>query len=261
MKVTILGSGTSAGVPVLGKNTPVNLSTDPKDKRTRASIIIQSKINLIVDTGPDFRMQLLTNGIDDIQHVLYTHSHYDHIGGLDDLRPLCFKYEDGISCYSDDYTYAEIASRYQYFYDPEDYFGKPQINFFKLKTDEAGVFKSFHIDDIEIQPVKMIHVELKKIYSVGYIFNEKLAYLTDFREILPEYIPLLENLDYAIIGAPLPVPHPNHLSIYEASDLAIKLNVKKAFITHLADRKFHTELEKELPMHIQPAYDGLTFEI
>jgi phosphoribosyl 1,2-cyclic phosphate phosphodiesterase len=261
MKVTILGSGTSSGVPVVGKNTPVNLSDDVHDRRLRSSIFFHSETPLIVDTGPDFRIQALQYGIVNVSHVLYTHSHYDHIGGLDDLRPLCFKNNDGITCYSDDNTYNEIIGRYQYFYDPEDYFGKPEIHFLRLPLDKNGRFEKFQIGPLEIQPVLLLHIPSKPLYSVGYVFNKKLAYLTDFREIREDYMEFLYDLDILIVGAPLPDPHPNHLSIYEASDLIQTLRGKNGILTHLADRKFHRELLDELPPHIRPAYDGMLLEI
>lgn len=257
MKVTVLGSGTSAGVPVVGKDTPVNLSADPKDKRLRTSIYIEGEPPLLVDTGPDFRMQILGNGIKNISHVLLTHSHYDHIGGLDDLRPLCFKNPEGINCYSDQETHRAVSGRFQYFYDSADYFGKPRINFLYLPLDALGNFSAFHIGSNRIQPIKLMHIESKSFYSVGYVFNGKFGYLTDFRWIDPVYMDFVRNLDILMIGAPLPEPHPNHLSIYEAVELIQKLNAKKGFITHLADEKFHQELEQELPENIKPAFDGL----
>jgi phosphoribosyl 1,2-cyclic phosphate phosphodiesterase len=261
MKITVLGSGTSSGVPIVGRNTPVNLSDDPKDRRSRASIFIEGDPSIIIDTGPDFRTQVLNNHIDNITHVLYTHSHYDHIGGLDDLRPLCFKNRDGISCYSDEFTHNEIIGRYQYFYGDEDYYGKPKINFHLLSINDRGIFTSFYIGDTLIQPIKLMHIPSKPMNSVGYVFNKKLAYLTDFREIYDEYMEFLYDLDLVIVGAPLPNPHPNHLSIYEAAKLIDKLKARQGLITHLADEKFHSELEKELPEHIRPSFDGMTLKI
>jgi len=261
MKVIVLGSGTSTGVPVVGRNTPVNLSDQPKDRRSRASIYIEDDIPIIVDTGPDFRMQILTHRIEDVGHVLYTHSHYDHIGGLDDLRPLCFKNPDGITCYSDEYTHKQITDRFNYFYSEDDYFEKPKIHFQLLPVDKNGLFSSFQIGKTLIQPVKLMHIPSKSYGSVGYVFNNKMAYLTDLREIFSEYMDFLYNLDLVIVGSPLPYPHPNHLSIYEAVDLIKKLKARQGLITHLADQKFHHELINEFPGHIQPAYDGITVKI
>lgn len=261
MKITVLGSGTSAGVPVLGKNTPVNLSTDAKDKRLRSSLYIEGDPPFIIDTGPDFRMQMIRHGIDNITHVLLTHSHYDHIGGLDDLRPLTFKNPDGISCFSDKDTRQDIINRYRYFYNKEDYYGKPRINFHILPENSGGIYEKFNIGNNQIQPIKLRHVESMNIFSTGFVFNEKFGYLTDFRDINEEYLPFLYNLDTLIIGAPLPEPHPNHLSIKEAVDLIQSFKAKRGYITHLADQKFHKELESELPEGIYPAYDGLIIEV
>ncbi|MDH4262642.1 MAG: MBL fold metallo-hydrolase [Spirochaetia bacterium] len=261
IKIIVLGSGTSTGVPILGKHTPVNHSKDPKDTRLRASLFIDGKLPIIIDTGPDFRLQLLNNQIDDVSHVLLTHSHYDHVGGLDDLRPLCFKNDKGITCFSDDFTHREIIGRYQYFYREEDYFGKPKINFNLLPENENGLFASFYVGETLIQPVKLMHIKNKSFHSIGYVFDKKFAYLTDFREVFTEYTDFLYDLDLMIIGAPLPKPHPNHLSIFEAVDLINKYRAKKGAITHLADGKFHKELENELPQHIRPAYDGMELSI
>ncbi|MDH4199806.1 MAG: MBL fold metallo-hydrolase [Spirochaetia bacterium] len=257
MKITVLGSGTSSGVPVLGKNSGVNLSLDPKDKRLRSSIYMEGDPPLLIDTGPDFRMQMLAQGINNITHVLLTHSHYDHVGGLDDLRPLCFKNPEGISCYSDEHTHREIIDRFQYFYDTKDYFGKPKLNFLYLPLDKSGNFSEFHIGTNRIQPVKLMHIESRSFYSVGYVFNGKFAYLTDFRWVDPAYIGFVQDLEILMVGAPLPDPHPNHLSIYEAIELIQKLNAQKGYITHLADAKFHQELADEFPENIIPAFDGL----
>jgi len=264
VNVTVLGSGTSSGVPVVGKHTPVNHSSDPRDKRLRSSIRVETSgggESIIVDTGPDFRMQALNNRIDTVTNVLLTHPHYDHIGGLDDLRPLCFKQPDGITCYSDEFTHDQIIERFTYFHDDETYYGKPKIHFKLLPRDEQGIFSGFSIGQTHVQPIKLLHIHEKPMYSVGYVFNHKLAYLTDFREIPGEYMSFLYNLEAVIVGAPLPKPHPNHLSIYEAVDLIKELKARQGFITHLSDEKFHTELEDELPPNIRPAFDGMTLKI
>jgi len=261
MQVTILGSGTSTGVPVLGKNGPVNNSTDEHDKRLRSSILIENDLTFIVDTGPDFRAQMLNNNTHHLDAVLYTHFHYDHIGGLDDLRPLTYLHEDGLTIHCDKTTYDYIYQRYDYIKADSQYKIKPKLKFEILNKNSDGIYEAFQIGKTKVQPVEAIHVPDLNISSVGYIFNDTLLYLTDFKELRPGYEELLLTVKTAILGSPLPHEHPSHVSIPQAIDLMKEWEIEQGYITHLSDKKNHEELEMELPSFISPAYDGLVIKI
>ncbi len=261
MKITFLGSGTSTGVPVLGADNEVSRSDDPKDTRLRSSVFIESGVRLIIDTGPDFRNQMLAHGIDTLDAVLYTHEHYDHAGGLDDLRPLSYKTPEGINVYLSEQTKDKIMITHDHIGQNSTYYGKPRLHFHTLPTDNQGLFTSFSIGDLSIQPVNMMHSRESNLDSVGFVFNRKFAYLTDFKNIYPPYLRYLENLDLLVLGAPLPFDHPTHISMEEAIRLIEQVKAKRGLITHLADKKLHSDLVKEMPKHIQPAYDSLALEI
>ncbi|MES0489769.1 MAG: MBL fold metallo-hydrolase [Leptospirales bacterium] len=260
MQVKILGSGTSTGVPVLGRDGPVNHSTDPRDKRLRSSILIEDDVTFIVDTGPDFRAQMLENNTHHLDAVLYTHFHYDHIGGLDDLRPLTYLHEDGLTIHCDKTTFDYIYQRYDYIKADSQYKIKPKLKFDVLNKDENGIYKPFRIGKTKIQPIEALHVPELNISSVGYIFNDTFLYLTDFKELRAGYEELLKTVKIAILGCPLPHEHPSHISMDQAVELMNKWNIEQGYLTHLSDKKTHRQLAKELPSYISPAYDGLVIK-
>ncbi|RME89332.1 MAG: MBL fold metallo-hydrolase, partial [Candidatus Hydrogenedentota bacterium] len=184
LTITILGSGTSTGVPIIGCPCPVCNSNDPKNKRLRASIFVQSKnTSLVVDTGPDFRYQMIRENINTLDAVLYTHIHYDHVGGFDDIRPFSYRRKSPFPCYADSYTIEQMKTRHPYIESTENYSSsRPQVNFIPLQ-EKNGMMQPFTIGDIQIQPIKMLHVKDISLRSYGYVFNRQVGYLTDFKEI------------------------------------------------------------------------------
>jgi len=261
MQITFLGSGTSTGVPVIGKRSPVNLSQDPKDKRSRSSILVENGVTIVVDTGPDFRAQFLNNNIENLDGVLYTHHHFDHLGGLDDLRPLTFSLEHGLPAYCQQQTFDYIKKKYEYLDAKSAYSRRPKIQFNVFKANEDGILKHFTLGDMHIQPIELEHDNTTGVTSIGYIFDSKFAYITDFIKVNAKYTKFLQNLEVVCLGAPLLQPVKNHISIPDATSLINKWNAKKGLITHLSDQMFHVDLENELPHHISPAYDGLVINL
>ena len=257
MKVTVLGSGTSSGVPTVGCDCQVCLSTDPKDKRRRASLLIESKdTTVLIDTGPDLRDQLLSAQVNSLDFVLLTHYHYDHIGGLDDLRPLSYRAKSAIPCFVDEDTMGIIAKNMPHVNpSPENFYG-PRLECREYPQKE-GLLQAIDLAGLLVQPIKMLHVPQVPIFSIGYVFENRFAYLTDFKEVLPEYEQFLQNLDTIFIGAPLPKFHPTHQSHDDAFKLLRRLKPKQGIIGHLAHSLSHESMSKDWPEDIRPAYDGL----
>lgn len=273
MKITILGSGTSTGVPVLGCDCPVCHSEDNHDKRTRSSILIennqennQTKRKILIDTGPDLRLQLFRENISSIDAVLYTHFHYDHLGGLDDLRPISKKRKKPLECYANFQTMRDIARRYPYLKFYKKYKNLPRLDMklYRIKgTDENdNRYRDFILHDFHIQPIHMTHVPVANIYSTGFVINSRLAYLTDFVSIHPPDEEFLYGLNTMIIGAPFwEKNYPSHMKIIDAIKLVEKFKPQHTFITHLSHEYSHRELESMLPESIYPSYDGMKIDI
>ena len=290
MKITILGSGTSTGVPTIGCHCEVCSSDDIKDKRLRSSIFIEYedsaeeiKKNILIDIGPDFRQQVLRQNINHIDSILITHTHYDHIGGLDDIRPMSFFNKKLVKLFCSKQAYDQIKKNLPYIFNKENQHmnvsisknddkqktqvlvGKiPKLEFHVLEREvnQDKTFKVFQLNQLNVQPIEMMHVENDdSMFSIGYIFNQKIAYITDFKYILAEYEKYLYDLDVIIMGTPLAVEHRSHVSFYEAIDLLKKFNPKKAYITHLAHKVSHNDLIDIFKNHAEPSYDGLSFKV
>ena len=276
MKLIILGSGTSTGVPVIGCTCDVCASKNKKNRRNRASVMVRGTDNfsVLVDTGPDLRRQMIKYRISSLDRVLYTHYHYDHLGGLNDLRPFCFhkKYEEPLFCMANEQTYQEIKRLYPYAFKKSsgNHSGpsnqnnqsmprQVELDFKIFSFNDQRIYESFQIEKLKVQPIRLMHIPKIKMECVGFVFNDKIGYLTDFKYILPEYDPFLYNLDVLILGAPLYREHPTHISIPEGFELIQKYKPKKGVISHLSHEFSHDDLEKKFPEGTTPAYDGMSF--
>ena len=254
MKLKFLGTGTSQGIPVIGSTHPVCLSTNPKDKRLRSSVMITDDEGkkILIDCGPDFRQQMLTNQESNVDALLITHEHNDHIIGLDDLRPIIFQKRKDISIYCLPRVGKEIKNRFPYAFTEDKYPGAPS---FEIK--EIGN-EPFIIENTEITPIQVIHYKLP---ILGYKFKN-LAYITDASFISEEEQEKLKNLDVLIINClRKDEPHVAHYILPEILELVEKLQPKTTYLTHISNRfGFHDEIEAMTPINIHPAYDGLEIE-
>ena len=250
MKVTFLGTGTSTGIPFIGSEHPVCLSKDSKDTRLRSSIKIDINNNtFIIDCGPDFRQQMLNSNCKKIDAILFTHEHADHSAGLDDIRPFFFKYGN-IPIYAHKRVLKALKKRFNYIFDEKNkYPGVPSVNSNKIHFDSP-----FFLDNEKITPVKVLH---NKLSVMGYRIRD-FAYLTDVKTISEKELRKLKNLDVLVINALKKESHISHLSLDEAIEIIKKLNPNRSYITHISHLMgFHDEIEKELPMGINLAYDNL----
>jgi len=252
MKITILGSGTSTGVPMVGCNCSVCSSTDPKDKRTRASLLVEHDGNFIlVDTSTDLRTQAIREKIPSVDAVLFTHAHADHIHGIDDLRGFHFHHRKVIPCFGSKETLAAIDGKFSYIFN-----GLSAAGYHKLLEAHEIKNAPFDLFGLKITPVPLLHGEMP---STGFRFGN-FAYLTDCSLIPESSVASLTGLDTLVIDALRYTPHPHHFNIAEAITVAQKLAPKQTFLTHLTHEVPHSE-ERNLPDGVFLAYDGLSFLI
>lgn len=253
IKITFLGTGTSQGIPVVGSNHPVCLSTDKRDKRLRVSILVEwDNFTYVVDCGPDFRYQMLRTNVTKINGVLFTHIHADHTAGLDDLRP--FSAQLGVvPIYAKKEVLTNLAKRFDYIFNEEDkYIGAPSVQQNEIKNEP------FFIQNLKVIPIEVSHGNLN---IFGFRFHN-IAYLTDVKAISEEEKMKLQNLDILIINALRLETHPTHLSLAEAVVLSQELKAKRTYFTHISVRLgFHAEVEKTLPENVFLAYDELVLEV
>jgi len=249
VKLTFLGTGTSQGVPVIGSKHPVCLSNNPKDKRLRSSVLIQlGDTNLVIDTGPDFRTQMLRENVNHLEAILFTHEHKDHTAGLDDIRPYNFRQEQPMDVYASLKVQECLKREYQYIFATERYPGAPSVNLFTLEN------KSFKIKDYEIIPIEVLHFKLPVF---GFRFGD-LTYITDANSIVESEKEKIKGSKLLVINALRKEKHYSHFNLEEAIALVNELEVEKAYFTHISHHLgFHEEVENELPPNCFLGYDGL----
>jgi len=253
LKVTFLGTGTSQGVPVIGCDCAVCLSKDEKDNRLRSSIMFEKEgYGLLVDTGPDFRYQMLRAQISRIDAVLMTHFHNDHIAGLDDIRPFNFRQGASIDVFADELTHKALEHKYDYVFDSEPYPGAPKVNLHHHN------FEPFSLGPFEISPFKIYH---GKLPITAYRVDDVL-YMTDVKTIPEEAYRLFDDADILIINALRREEHHSHLNLSEALDESERIGAKKTYFMHISHYLgLHDEVKKELPPEVDLAYDTLSIEI
>ena len=253
MKLKFLGTGTSQGVPVIACHCEVCVSLNPKDKRFRSSSLVttDSGKKILIDCGPDFRMQMLENKEEQIDAVLLTHEHNDHVIGLDDLRPLIFRNGKNIDLYSNKRVGDEVKLRFPYAFSDVKYPGAPAFDLHEID-------KPFSIFNTEIIPVEVMHSTI----SIFGFKIKNLVYITDASFISEKEKEKLKNLDYLILNCIRKEGlHPAHFILPQVLDLFEELKPKKMYLTHISHHLgLHDEVEKELPENVHLAYDGLVLQ-
>lgn len=248
MKITLLGTGTSCGVPVIGCQCEVCRSSDTKDKRLRCSILVETlSTRLLVDCGPDFRAEILPQPFRRIDGILVTHAHYDHVGGLDDIRPYCQFGQ--INVYADATACRGMMQMLPYCFAEHRYPGVPAIGLQEIRAGEAMT-----IGDISILPIRVMHGQLP---ILGFRFG-RFAYITDMKSIEPEQAALLQGIEVLVVNAlRFERPHHAHQLVADAVAFAKGVGARRTLLTHLChDIGLHEEANAKLPDGVELAYDG-----
>ena len=253
LTITFLGTGTSTGVPMIGCACDVCTSPDQKDKRLRSSIMVQSSTTtFVVDTTPDFRQQMLRTKNNKLDAVLFTHSHKDHIAGMDDIRPFNYFQEKPIDVYANAYTAEALKREYMYVFADYKYPGIPEINLTEIDD------KPFYIGDIPVQPVMVWH---HKMPVHAFRFGG-FTYITDANRIDENEKNKITGSEVIVLNALRKEPHISHFTLQQAVDLVEELKIPKAFFTHISHQLGkHEIINASLPPHIQLGYDGMVVKM
>ena len=249
MKITFLGTGTSQGIPVIGCGCAVCQSVDARDKRLRVSILVETNDKtLVIDSGPDFRYQMLRAGVKDLDAIVFTHEHKDHVAGLDDIRPFNYLLHKRIEIYAVPRVQEALRREFSYIFEDTKYHGLPQINMHTIND------QPFKIGENEIIPIEVLH---HKLPVNGYRIGD-FTYITDAKTISDTSLAKIRGSKYLVINALQRENHISHFTLTEAIDFANKAGAEVTYFTHMSHNLgLHGDVEKELPDHIRLAYDGL----
>ncbi|MDR1984607.1 MAG: MBL fold metallo-hydrolase [Prevotellaceae bacterium] len=252
MKITFLGTGTSQGTPMIGCNCKVCKSTDERDKRLRSSVLIEiDGKKILIDAGPDFRQQMLRAGVVNLDAILITHEHIDHVGGLDDVRALNYINQKAVDIYAEMRVQEALHKIFYYVFDTIKYPGVPEFEFHTIGE------KKFHIKGIEITPVRAYHYKLPVF---GFRINN-FCYITDTNSIPLSELNKMYNADVIVIDALRRKQHLSHFCLPETLEIIKELKPKRAYLTHISHQlDLYSALEKELPANVFAAYDGLIID-
>lgn len=251
MKLTFLGTGTSTGVPQLRCSCPSCTSADPRDKRLRTSALVEvGGRRLLIDCGPDFRTQMLRCGSPDLDALLITHIHYDHVGGIDDLRPWCRHGRD-FPIYCTAAVERNLRERLPYCFAEHPYPGVPSFSMERIEPD-----KPFYVEDVEVVPLPVMHYKMPILgFRIG-----PLAYITDAKTVPDSTFELLRGVDTLVVNALRPQEHMSHMNLEEALAMAARVGARSTYLTHIShDMPPHAQVR--LPEGVELASDGLVVEI
>ena len=253
MRITFLGTGTSQGVPVITCGCEVCTSSDPRNKRLRTSVLIETDDKtFVIDSGPDFRYQMLRARVKDLDAIIYTHEHKDHIAGLDDIRPFNYLLNKTIDIYADHRVQDALRREFNYIFSEVKYHGLPQIKLHTL-TNEA-----FNIGNTSIQPLEIMHFRLP---ILGFRIGD-FTYITDAKTISVETVEKIKGTKILVINALQITEHISHFTLAEAIDFAQEIGAEMTYLTHISHNLgLHEVVELNLPAGIKLAYDGLQLEV
>ena len=253
MIVTFLGTGTSQGVPVIACGCEVCTSTDSHNKRLRSSILVESdSTTIVIDSGPDFRHQMLRANVQKLDALVFTHEHKDHVAGMDDIRAFNYKQQAPMDIYADVRVQATLKREFPYVFDEHKYPGIPQVNLHTIGLEP------FTVGDIRLTPIEVMHYRLPVL---GFRIND-FTYITDAKTIAESEKQKLKGSKILVLNALQKQEHISHFTFQEAIDFALEIGAEKTYFTHISHRLGkHADVSAELPPGIELAYDGLEFAI
>lgn len=260
MTITFLGTGTSQGVPVIACTCDVCHSGNPRDKRLRTSALISDEkgTNILVDIGPDFRQQMLTNQVDHLDAILLTHAHRDHVGGIDDIRPFNWVQQTNMEVYANSQALHSLTHDYHYIFEPHQFPGLPEAT-----LHDVSDCAPFRVGSLTITPVKGMHKDLPVLgFRIDATDGHCMAYITDMNHIEPGELDKLGGLDLFVINALRQKKHFSHFCLPEALDIIAAINPRISYLTHMShEMGLHDEVENTLPANVHLAYDNLKVKI
>jgi phosphoribosyl 1,2-cyclic phosphate phosphodiesterase len=257
LSLTFLGTGTSVGIPVIGCGCPVCTSADPRNNRLRSSVLIRAgEVTLLVDSGPDLRAQALREGFTEIDAVIYTHAHLDHVAGFDELRAFCWRKDEPLPMHATDGCMATLKSMFGWAFSP--------ANSYKgyVKPQPRLIDGPFVYGDLRVTPLPVEHASVE---TIGFLFETpgalRLAYIPDVKRIPDATIDLIRGVDVLVLDSLRPAEHPTHFSLGEALETIARSQARKAWLTHLGHENEHSALQAGLPAGVEVAWDGLRIDL
>jgi len=253
MIVTFLGTGTSQGIPVIACDCKVCKSDNPKDNRLRTSVLIEvENQTIVIDTGPDFRQQMLRENVQKLDAIVFTHQHKDHVAGLDDVRAFNHKFQKDMDLYCTAEVEEALIREFPYVFSTYKYPGVPEVKIHNIKNEP------FNINGVEILPIEGLHYKLPVF---GYRIND-FVYLTDVSFVSEKEKEKMKGADIIVLDALRKTPHISHFTMEQAVELLEELQPKQGYLIHISHLMgLHNEVVKELPDFIKPAHDGLVLQL
>ncbi len=253
MNITFLGTGTSQGVPVIGCSCEVCTSLDYRDKRLRSSVLVESdQVNIVIDTGPDFRQQMLREGVNRLDGVLFTHPHRDHTAGLDDIRSFNFLQEKDMPAYGMPETLEQLKQDFAYVFGPKNYPGLPRVTLNPIDHNP------FQAEGLNVTPLPVLHFHMPVCgFRIG-----NFSYITDANQIPESTLEKLEGTEVLVLNALQRERHISHFNLEEALAMVQRINPVRTYFTHISHKLgLHAQVSRELPENIHVAYDGLKLTV